>query len=368
MPLELHFLPASEGDAIWIRWGDDLQHQLLIDMGRERNGREIRARLVELDKAERHFELLVVTHVDADHIAGVLTGIAEVEPLDGLGFDDVWFNGWAHLHGERMPEPDAGDGLEPMGAAQGERLTSWLNTPWNEAFDRGPVERGDDLPSVTLSDDLTLTVLGPTRERLVNLQDTWETEVHIAIEKGGLTEVSEGLEPLGEHPVEPELTSFADLEALADAQTRPPDSKEANGSSIALLLEWRQRRVLLTGDAYAPDLVEALELLGEPLPVAIDVFKLPHHGSEGNLSDELVAAVSCPQWVFSTNGSRHHHPHAAAVARVLRQRVTPRPQLMFNVASEFNQWWVNDDWMNTFDYTTETGSDEDGLVLTLEPR
>ena len=43
--------------------------------------------------------------------AAMLTG------LDGLVFDDVWFNGWDHLHGRRVPP-----GIEPMGGAQGEQL------------------------------------------------------------------------------------------------------------------------------------------------------------------------------------------------------------------------------------------------------
>jgi beta-lactamase superfamily II metal-dependent hydrolase len=365
MPLELQFLPASEGDAIWVRWGDDLRHQLLVDMGRGTTGTKIRGRLEELPEQGRHFELLVVTHIDGDHIGGVISGLVDRAPLPGLKFDDIWFNGWPHLHGKRVRRPGETGGLEPMGAVQGELLSDWLTGPWNEHFERGPIARDDPLRTVELSDRLTLTVLGPTQTRLENLQATWADEVELAIEKGRLPESSQ-LEAMGRSkPVRPELTKRSDLDDLADEFT-DPDPSLSNGTSITLLLEWRKRRVLLTGDAFAGDIVEGLALLGEQSPVSIDVFKLPHHGSQANVSDDLVQAVACRDWVFSTNGTRHYHPDATAVARVIRKAGEPRPCLLFNVPSEFNGWWADPTWVKTFDYSTDTGTADGGLTVTLE--
>jgi beta-lactamase superfamily II metal-dependent hydrolase len=364
VPLELRFLPAAEGDAIWVRWGDDLEYQLMVDMGKENSGKLIRSRLEDLAKGERHFELLVITHIDGDHIGGVLTGLAEAAPLEGLAFDDIWFNGWAHLHGRTIPPPGVGSGLEPMGAAQGQRLTSWLTGPWNEAFGRGPVARQEPLRVVNLSDGLNLTILGPTAERLEALQATWELEVELAIEKGSLP-ASAGLEALGrKKPVRPELASKADLRSLAN-EASDPDPSKSNGTSITMLMEWRKRRVLLTGDAFGADVVAGLGRLAPPSPVPIDVFKLPHHGSDGNVTTALVKAVECPNWVFSSNGAKHYHPDAMAVARVLVNASHPR--LLFNVPSEFNQWWCDETWQTTFEYEAETGTADDGLMLTLAP-
>jgi glyoxylase-like metal-dependent hydrolase (beta-lactamase superfamily II) len=367
VPLELRFLPASEGDAIWIRWGDALDHQLLIDMGKGTDGKAIRKRIEALEEAKRKFDLLVITHIDGDHIGGVLTGVAEAPALEGLSFADIWFNGWTHLRGGTVPKPGQGR-LEPLGAAQGERLTSWLTGPWNEAFGRGPVRRADPLQTIPVADGLTLTVLGPTAERLQQLKATWDIEVEIAIRRGTLAGPVGRLERLGrQRPARPTLATLADLEALANRYS-PLDSSPSNGTSITLLLEWGGRRVLLTGDAFAPDVVEGVGLLDGPAPAAIDVFKLPHHGSEKNVTDALVRAVACPAWVFSTNGNTHYHPDAAAVARVVRQKVDPRPALLFNVPSEFNGWWSDPDWKAGFDYSTETGTDEDGLTLSMQRR
>jgi hypothetical protein len=367
VPLELRFLPAGEGDAVWVRWGEDLRHQLLVDMGTTSTGKKIRARLEELAESDRRFELLLVTHIDGDHIGGILSGLVERPALPGLSFGDIWFNGWPHLHGQRVRRPGETDGLEPMGAAQGELFSDWLTGPWNESFGRGPVAREDPLRTIELADELRITVLGPTTTRLKDLRETWATEVELAIERGRLP-ASSGLEPLGrQKPVRPDLASKSDLRGLAD-ELSEPDPSPSNGTSITLLLEWRKRRALLTGDAFATDVVDGLAQLGEPLPISIDVLKLPHHGSDGNVSDALVRAVACPDWVFSTNGSHHYHPDAAAVARVVRKAGEPRPRLLFNVPSEFNAWWTDPSWASTFDYTTETGTAEEGLTVTLEAK
>lgn len=363
MSLEIQFLPATDGDAIWVRWGEPPGNQLLIDMGREATGKAIRKRLEAVPADRRHFTLLVVTHVDGDHIGGVLSGLVDAGPLEGLEFDDVWFNGWPHLHGQAARHKGR---LEAMGPVQGERLTDWLTGPWNEAFDRGPVERFSSLPVKELPGGMRLTVLGPTPSRLAQLRPTWEADVARAVKDARLPDRPGRLESLGRaKPVKPELESWADLRALANASSDPDDSA-ANGASICLCLEWERRRVLLTGDAWATEVVDGLRLMDQ-LPVAFDVVKAPHHGSQANVSEELVEAIACPIWALSTSGSRHYHPDAVAVARILCRSRPPRPELVFNVPSAYNAWWENPEWKKRFDYETRTGAEPEGIILSLEP-
>ncbi len=374
--LELTLLPARQGDALWIRWGNpSFPHQMLIDMGTEAIGRKMRERLEALDESARKFELLVVTHVDRDHIGGILTCLAEAdEPLEGVSFDDVWFNGWVHLDGGKAHQPASAPsvganatGLESFGPAQGERLSSWLREQvWNKAFDGGPVWRkADQVPkTVTLADGLRLTVLGPTPERLIEFKPKWEEEVREALEKGSLDEVSAGLEAFGSK--EPPLLEAADdLEILAETNTTS-DGSEANGSSIALLLEYRGRRLVLSGDAFAADLVDGLKAIMGQQPMGVDAFKLPHHGSKKNISKELVESVSCPQWLFSTDGTQFRHPDAVALARVISYSRSKPPLVSFNVRSKYNDWWDNPDWKDRYQYTTQYGNENDGLTLQFE--
>jgi hypothetical protein len=358
--LELQLLPARQGDAIWIRWGSASKpRQLLIDMGTCATGELLRKRLKALKPAERTFELLVVTHMDCDHIGGVLSCVAEAEELEGLRFNDVWFNGWRNINGKKVKST-----LENWGPPEGERLSTWLRDYiWNDTFDGAPVIRGKDgVWEVTLDGGLRLTVLGPPKTRLTELVPVWKTEVKRALKDGRLDPGS-GLERWGATDP-PKLKTHADLEALAKERENDRDDTEANGSSIALLLEYEDRRIALTGDAFADDLVEAFAALSSE-PLELDAFKLPHHGSRNNVTKELINAVSCPLWLFSTDGTQFRHPHKQAVARVILHG-GDRPMLGFNVPSTYNGWWDRSDWRRKFKYRTMYGDAEDGLWLVFD--
>lgn len=372
MTLTVQFLPARQGDAIWLSWGDDggPRRRAIIDMGTFETGRGLAERLRTIPEGEREFELLVVTHVDNDHIGGVLSCLVDPDTrVEGIRFHDVWFNGLPHLDGRRIPPPEEAPELEAMGVAQGQRLADWLaKQPWNEHFGRGPVVRDGVPVPIVLPDGLRLTVLGPTPARLAALKPAWQEEVEIALTEPASDQPGElppGVEGFG--PTEPPIIeNEADLHALADERFRS-DTKAPNGTSIALLIEWRGRRLLLSGDAFASDLVEGLAALEEPGRVKLDVLKLPHHGSRNNVSKELVAAVECPEWVVSSDGSQFRHPDPQALARILTGGL-PRPRTLgFNVPSKFALWWDEPTWRDVGKYETRYGDATDGLTYTFEP-
>src|SRR5215470_9949055 len=132
MKYDVNFLPARYGDCILIEYGKDSKTcRVLIDGGTGGTKENIRKIVEALPEDERHFELMVITHIDRDHIEGVLSLLEE----DELAFsvDDLWFNGWKHL-------PENED--ETLGAMQGERLTAAItkhNISWNDAFGKKAV-------------------------------------------------------------------------------------------------------------------------------------------------------------------------------------------------------------------------------------
>lgn len=383
----LRSLPAGEGDALWLEWGHETERRMIIDMGRSSHGEAIRAILEEIPEAERTVELLIITHVDRDHIEGVLSGFAKVAEPSGTKFRSIWFNGWNHLHGMHYgaePKPFKrgpgdqviGEGVNTMGAVQGETLTPWVaqSGVWNSHFEGGPVIRpeGGVGPKIELAGGLKITVLGPTQSILEEFVDAWAEEI-IELEKEKRTtigahvdqQLGEGVLTMGRtKPTKPELERREDLEALAAKGEGVVDTKPANGSSICVVVEYEGHRLLLTGDAHADNLIAALDLLPEE-ERRFDLVKLPHHGSAKNVTAELIGKLDCGSFLISTSGSYFYHPDAEAIARIILHAKHPEPTIRFNVPSEFNGWWDNEEWRDRFGYKTQYGHLVDGLELTF---
>jgi beta-lactamase superfamily II metal-dependent hydrolase len=348
---QIEMLPAREGDCLWITYGDAATpRHVLIDGGRKATSKTVRQKLKALGPSGR-LELLIISHIDRDHIEGV---IGLLEAAGGLGVEvgDVWFNAYHHL---------LSDELEGFGAAQGEKLSKALvdlKLPWNKAFGGGSVvlNKGGGLRKVDLAGGLTLTLLSPTRQKLEDLRPVWEKECR----KAGLVPGAAG-KPQGDPP---ELESFGaiDVDALA-ALAFKADGSEPNGSSIAVLAEYEGKRVLLAADAHADVIAPSLKALNGGARVKLDAFKLAHHGSAANTSSEVVALVDCPLWMVSTNGSYFEHPDQAAMARVVKG--APGATLMFNYRSDFTQVWEDAGLQAKHGFQTVYPTDNGCLVVSF---
>jgi hypothetical protein len=100
--------------------------------------------------------------------------------------------------------------------------------------------------------------------------------------------------------------------------------------------------VLLLGDAHADVVTASLQRLLQARGLkrlAVGAMKLAHHGSKGNVSDELLALVDAPNFLFSTNGAIFRHPDDEAVQRVIARAAPAVPTLCFNYRSARNQAW-----------------------------
>jgi hypothetical protein len=316
-------LPAYEGDCLWIEYGDAAQpRRVLVDAGRKGTYKRLKKKFEALPAAQRTFELLVITHVDRDHIEGVLDVLGDSD--QPVKFKDIWFNGYKHL------EEATGN---TMGPVQGEVLTALLErpgSPWNEAFAKKPIclEDAKPLPSVTLPGGLKLTLLSPTIPKLQKMLVEWER----ACRKEGLVP---GAGVVLDAP-EDEIFGPPNVDVAA-SEPFEADEAEANGSSIALLAEFGGKRILLGADAHPDVLAEALGRLSPGGKVKLDAYKVSHHGSAHNTSKEMLDLIDCKTYLFSTNGSYFNHPTPSAVARVIK--FGKAKTLIFNYRSDETKPW-----------------------------
>ena len=143
------------------------------------------------------------------------------------------------------------------------------------------------------------------------------------------------------------------------------DTEVPNGSSIALLVEHEGRRVLLAGDAHPDTLVRSIASLAraEGGRLRVDLFKVSHHGSRGNVTRELVELLDCRRFAISTDGTRHGHPDPEAIARMLAFAPPGPRELHFNYASDRTRPWDDAALEGRWDYVCRFGDPQGTLEV-----
>ena len=374
VPTAIHVevLPARLGDCLIVECprAGGTTWRMLVDGGPPDTWPLLEARLRRLAPDDKHIDVAVVTHIDSDHIGGMLPFLASDLAAD---VGDFWFNGRTHLVKESPGRPRS--------VAQGESLVAALlgapedplalgtpaashgrTLPWNTAFGGGPVETGASggFVAVAVPDGPTITVLSPTTQRLERLADTWSASLREALQGD---ERDRGAELDVPGPLD-------DLEHLADERS-PRDSSVPNGSSIAVLLEHRGASVVLGADAYGGVLAAALRGLARArgaTALPVDALKLPHHASRGNVVRELVTAAPASHYLVSTNGDVFHHPDDAALARVVLD-APAGPTLWFNYRTPRTERWGDPRLTERHGHRTAYPDRPDaGIVLDLPAR
>lgn len=349
----LEMLAAQRGDALWLSYGEPPDiHHVLIDAGpKETIGSlvpQLEQRIKDLPRRANPIELLVISHIDADHIQGVISLLSAPNRLKL--FRDVWFNGFKHL------SPTL------LGGVDGERLTELLEEHpdrWNKAFDQGPVALREDgtLPTVKLKGGLELTLLSPTLEALEKLAPKWEREVTKA---GLVAGKGAAVPPAWQRD---EMLGW-DIDAAA-AAPYSRDRSEPNESSITFIATYEGKSVLCAADAHSETLADSLDRLGSG-PHRFTAVKLSHHGSRGNVGPSFLERVRSGNWLISTNGASFGHPHPESLARIITTQ--KRPTFHLNYVTPHVQDLIDgagDRYRVKFPGKNRDGTRREGLTIRL---
>lgn len=365
--LHIDVLPARHGDSLWIEYGDaSAPTRILVDGGPAFAYAGLRERIAALAPEDRYLDLLVVTHIDGDHIEGIIRLLRD-EVL-GLQVREIWFNGLRQIRSVTPPPSPLAN--VPYSVLQGEYLGALINErgiDWNTAFGGGAVMAG---AWVALPGGARAFLLSPTRNELLRLHTEWNSELAKAgIEPDASEDVMARLKAI--ERLAPPLSFTApgspDIDVLA-ARPFEQDNAIANGSSIAMLLEYDGLRLLLLGDAF-PDVVEqgisALLRKEGGARLRVDLVKLPHHGSRANVSPSLLDKVACERYVVSSDGKYFRHPDPEAIARVIRHSAGS-VHLLFNYRTALTSPWDDEQLKKDHAYrTTYPAAGGAGLALRL---
>jgi hypothetical protein len=326
MIFTLEALQAKHGDSLLLHYGAKANPQLIVIDGGPPAvfDMSLRPRLEQLQARRSPSQslpvrLMMVSHIDDDHIGGILNLTDELIQQDnGPGpmlcdITSLWHNSFEDLLGKKQGTATvaasltsavrlsaAGDITFPPGlfqdkssaaiaasVPQGKRLkenADVLSFEENEFFADLVSLAKDTRKPLVIDGRLKFWVLGPSQTRLDKLQKDWQKK----------------LAELKQKPA-------AEARSLAAEFI---DRSVYNLSSIIVLAELGKKRILLTGDALDADILAGLKetgLLKTGGTLAVDILKLPHHGSRRNVKEEFLSTVTADHYVISANG-RDHNP------------------------------------------------------------
>jgi len=324
---------ARKGDCLILHFGSKADPGLaLIDGGPSSVYKpHLKPRLEQIRKARGldsdaslPVDMLMVSHIDDDHIKGVLDLTKELldakaaqQPL-ALRIKGVWHNTFDDIIGNSPKELTAAvtaqfgaaalsgeadvEGLDPdvarvlASVSQGFRLrddTRGLKLRINPEFAGKLVLAKKKGKKIDMGKGLNFTVIGPMNDEVLALQKAHDE----FLKKQEKTEAA--------------LAAFT-------------DTSVANLSSLVVLAEVGKKRMLLTGDARGDKVLAGLELAGllkndEKSTIHIDVLKAPHHGSDRNIDPIFFRRITADHYVFSGNGE-HGNPERETLQMLLDER------------------------------------------------
>lgn len=309
--LELHVVQAEFGDALIVRYATRRSHRtLLVDGGPTGTyPAHLRGVLRDLVGAGQKLDLVVLSHIDNDHVKGLLDLFAELQDVaaeaggKAKGFPpavtELWHNAFSVSAGGSDIAPRVREALASaraaasqmrtlagtlMGVSEGDALAVAaisLGVPINAHFGGKPVLL-DKVAPVHVA-GMTIDVLGPSSASLAKLREEW-------------------LRWLKLHG---RAVATGRAAAAIAADTSIP-----NLSSIVLLIRAGQHSMLLTGDSRADQIIDGLRergLLDGSGVFHVSLLKVPHHGSSRNASEEFFRMLTADRYVISANG-RYGNP------------------------------------------------------------
>jgi beta-lactamase superfamily II metal-dependent hydrolase len=330
-------LPAIQGDSLWIEYGTKQRtRRILIDGGPINAFPSVEKKIKTLPDGDKRIELIVVTHVDTDHIEGIIRLFAEERSNWIFLPADIWFNGWRHLKKSNT-----------LGGREGDFCSALIRkrafNEWNKAFKGNAVvvEENKPLPVINLEGGMKITLLSPDMNKLNEMVAKWEADVDkFGLDPGDLDKAWKQLiSSTKYHISKGVLGGDSDFEKKLEKQLST-DQSVANGTSIAFLAEFEGKSCLFLGDAHHDIICRSIRnLLGaKGGKLKVDAVKISHHGSRNNISKELLDLIDSKNYLFSTNGFKHKHPNKSSVEAVINWS-EQEPTLWFNYKTEYTLPW-----------------------------
>jgi hypothetical protein len=178
-----------------------------------------------------------------------------------------------------------------------------------------------------------ITILGPTESHLKKMRAKWNEWLRVQKNKKIVNDLRTTAR------ADEKRLGASDLDRLlavmtlqAEAFGDPGSVTPPNLASLTLLVEEGGKSILLTGDARWDQIIDGLEKAGKVQSgqsMAVDVVKVPHHGSENNVVETtLLDRVVGTDYVFCGNG-HSGNPEIDVIELMVKHRLKARGKFKF---------------------------------------
>ena len=369
----VHMFRADIGDSFLIEIGDSTECRILVDTGTATAWKKNIFPI--LVKACKEIDLMVITHIDRDHIGGAVDLLSQKSAYS-LTIKEIWFNGLKQmLRGEASsisedyrelpsyipPMSETGIESNDISYYDGITLSGLLhNLPqlWNTTFQGAAISEKSS--TVAIGNSVKIMPILPTEESLNKVFKGFQNELRQQRsdqwfpDSPALQDAFEQFcyqnQSLWVESNDISLNSQKDISVLSKAVVLP-DQSLTNASSIGFILEFRERRVLFLGDATPKVSISALQHWSEQTgnPLYFDAIKMPHHGSKRNCM-ELLDYVDSPIYLISSDGSQYNHPSPETIAKIISRPTEQSRCIVFNYPHSVYKQFNDSEWMAKYHY------------------
>lgn len=296
--LNIKVLKALNGDCIIISYGEKEKHNILIDGGQGRLCfRQLCTYVDDEKKVGNKIDLLILTHIDSDHIDGILRLLSR-KTFDFSMIEEMWF--------------DFGKSLWDLFGINGEssQVTLYDNTTeisWKQGVDLEEKikETGIRRRIVTKLEKFSIagasvTILSPSTDVLKKFCEQYKKERRATTEIACSNDYEKSIIELNQKECERKISL-------------------TNRTSVACLFEFAGLSILLLGDSDPDEIVESLVELGysKNNKLKVDFCKIAHHASRHNTSNELIQILDCRNYIISTQQTNDGRPSKECLSRII---------------------------------------------------
>jgi hypothetical protein len=295
LSIYLRIEKAYYGDCIWLRYGRIEKANIIIDSGPGIFENGFKKIIDEIKKKNEEVNLLILTHVDNDHILGFKNYIVKNDC--GI-IRKIWLNG------EGISVYGSNQLLSPKNVGN---LVEMINEKGIDLI--SPIYEGHE----EIINGGELKVITPKKEDVL--------EVAKLVDKFKLNSSN----------------SFTkDLETLYLEDKYEEENTPTNKASISFIFQYENKKMAFLGDSVATDVIEGLNKYFSECK--IDLVKIAHHGSKYNTNCELIKKLGAIKFIIS----KISKVHKETISRIANSCEKAEIYCNYN-------WWENTNYFNESD-------------------